>query len=134
MSAGAAGASAAAAAERQRQMREEEEELTPYSTTDLAQDWEFKIVRSAMGSFRSPAFLQRVLDDEARAGWVLVEKFDNTRIRLKRTALARERDGKLDFDPYRTDAGPSQLTIALIAIGIGLVIVLALVLVAAMGH
>ena len=134
MSAGAASASAAAAAEKARQMREEEEELTPYSPTDLAQDWEFKIVRSAMGSFRNPAFLQRVLDDEARAGWVLVEKFDNTRIRLKRTALARERDGKLDFDPYRTEAGPSQLMIALIAIGIALGILLALVLVAAIGH
>jgi hypothetical protein len=134
MSAGASAGAAAAAAEHARQLREEEEELTPYSPTDLAQDWEFKIVRSCTGGFKKPAFLQQVLDEEARAGWVLVEKFDNSRIRLKRTAQARERDGKLDFDPYRTDAGPSQVTIALIAIGIGLVIVLALVLVAAIGH
>lgn len=134
MSAGAAGASAAAAAEHQRQLREEEEELTPYSQTDLAQDWEFKIVRATMGSFRKPEFLQRVLDDEARAGWVLVEKFDNCRIRLKRSAQARERDGKLDFDPYRTDAGPSHTLIAL-AIG-GLILAFALIalLAAAMAH
>ena len=134
MSAGAAGASAAAAAERQRKMREEEEELTPYSPTELAQDWEFKIVRSAMGSFRSPAFLQRVLDDEARAGWVLVEKFDNTRIRLKRTSKARERDGKLDFDPYRTDAGASQTLIALAVGGLILAFALIALLVAALTH
>jgi len=129
-----AGASAAAAAEQQRRMREEEEEMTPYSPTELAQDWEFKIVRSAMGSFRRPAYLQKVLDDEARAGWVLVEKFDNSRIRLKRPAKARERDGKLDFDPYRTEAGASQSTIALVAIG-GVVALMATVfLIIALSH
>src|SRR5260221_10607903 len=102
MSAGAAGA--AAAAREQQRMREEEEELTPYSQNDLAQDWEFKIVRSALASFRKPTFLRQVLEDEARAGWVLVKKFDNSRIRLKRSAKARELDSKLDFDPYRTYA------------------------------
>jgi hypothetical protein len=116
MSAGAA-ASAAAAAERARQLAQEEEEMTPYSATELAQDWEFKIVRSAMGRFGNPAFLQQVLAEEARAGWVLVEKFDASRIRLKRPAAARERDGKLDFDPYRTEAGPSQTLLTLAILG-----------------
>lgn len=131
MSAGA-GATAAAAAEAQRRMREEEEELTPYSTSDLAQDWEFKIVRSAMGSFRKPEFLRQVLEEEARAGWVLVEKFDNQRIRLKRSALARERDGKLDFDPYRTELGLSQnftalaIVIGLMAAALAMMVLLAL--------
>jgi len=135
MSAGAsAGASAAAAAERQRRMREEEEEMTPYSPTELAQDWEFKIVRSAMGGFRKPAFLQQVLDDEARAGWVLVEKFDNSRIRLKRPAKARERDGKLDFDPYRTEAGASQSTIALVIIGGVAALMATMFLIIALSH
>ena len=123
-----AGASAAAAAEQQRRMREEEEEMTPYSPTELAQDWEFKIVRSAMGGFRKPAFLQQVLDDEARAGWVLVEKFDNSRIRLKRLAKARELDGKLDFDPYRTHAGPSQGIVALMIVGSVLAVMLVMIL------
>jgi hypothetical protein len=135
MSAGAsAGASAAAAAEQQRRMREEEEEMTPYSPTELAQDWEFKIVRSAMGGFRKSAFLQQVLDDEARAGWVLVEKFDNSRIRLKRPAKARERDGKLDFDPYRTDAGVSQGTIAVAIVGAALAFVATMFLILALSH
>jgi hypothetical protein len=115
MSAGAAGAAAAAA--EQRRMCEEEEELTPYSSNDLEQNWEFKIVRSAMGSFRKPTYLQQVLGDESRAGWVLVEKFDDSRIRLKRPAKSRELDGKLDFDPYRTNAGASQGILALAIIG-----------------
>jgi hypothetical protein len=130
MSAGAAGAAgAAAAAEQQRQMQLEEEEMTPYSTADLAQDWEFKIVRSAMGGFRKAAFLEQVLADESRAGWVLVEKFDNSRIRLKRPAKARERDIKLDFDPYRTEAGVSQgaLAMAIAAGAIGFALLLFLI-------
>lgn len=106
--------------------------MTPYSADDLARDWEFKIVRSAMGGFGKAAFLQQVLDDESRAGWVLVEKFDNSRIRLKRPARARERDGKLDFDPYRTDAGVSQGAIGLAIVGGALGFALLMFLVAAL--
>ncbi|MCU0878213.1 MAG: hypothetical protein MUF06_10550 [Pirellulaceae bacterium] len=58
-----------------------------------------------------------MLADEARAGWVLVEKFDQSRIRLKRPAAARERDGKLDFDPYRTEAGTPQTILTLAILG-----------------
>jgi hypothetical protein len=53
------------------------------------------------------------LDQEARAGWTLVEKFDNRRIRRKRPVSARSGDGALDFDPYRTYVGPSEVTFAL---------------------
>src|SRR5262245_1436929 len=109
-------AAAAAAAEHARRLREEEEEMTPYSTTDLSQDWEFKILRSAVGGFRNPERLRRVLEEEARAGWTLVEKFDNSRLRLKRPAAARERDGKLNFDPYHTFAGPSPGAVALMIV------------------
>lgn len=130
MSAAAGAAGAAAAAEQQRRLREEEEEMTPYSPNDLTDNWEFKIVRSAMAGFRKPEFLRRVLDDEARAGWVLVEKFDNSRIRLKRSAQARERDGKLDFDPYRTDVWPSQSVVALATVG-AIAVILAIVMVMA---
>src|SRR5258705_124798 len=115
MNAGAAGA--AAAAREQQRMRGEEEAMAPYSQNDLEQRLGFKIVRSALGSFRKPTYLRQVLDDEARAGWVLVEKFDSSRIRLKRLAKARELDGKLDFDPYRTYAGPSQGIVALLIVG-----------------
>jgi hypothetical protein len=90
--------------------------MTPYTPDELAHDWEFKIVRSGMGGFRKPQFLQQVLDEESRAGWVLVEKFDNCRIRLKRPATARQRDGKLDFDPYRTQTDSQQILIVALAI------------------
>jgi hypothetical protein len=116
MSSGAAGASAAAAAQQQQRMREEEEEMTPYSPSDISQDWEFKILRSAVAGFRNPQRLRRALEEEARAGWVLVEKFDNSRVRLKRPAAARQLDGKLNYDPYRTFVGPSPATVALIIV------------------
>ena len=113
--AGAGAASAAAAAERQRQA-EEEEEMTGYRADELAQDYEFKILRSAMGAFKRSDRLHQVLEEEARAGWVLVEKFDDSRLRLKRPAAARERDGKLGLDAYRTYVGPSPNALALMVI------------------
>ena len=98
----ASAATTAAAAAAQRAREQEEEEMTPYSPQDLAEDWEFKILRSNYGSFEDPDRLQEILAEEARAGWVLVEKFDGHRIRLKRPANARKGDASLDFDPLRT--------------------------------
>jgi hypothetical protein len=115
--AGAAGAAAAAAAELQRQ---EEEEMTPYSTKDLDEGWEFKIVRSNFGTFRSQEKLQAVLEEEKRGGWVLVEKFDDQRIRLKRPAGAKASQGELadGYDPYRTTVGMGQSAVVLTVLGI----------------
>jgi len=84
-----------------------------YTPQELAEGWEFKIVRSSTGAFRTPAFLRAVLDDEQRAGWTLVEKFDNGRIRLKRPASARANDSTLGSDAYRTQVGMSELKLAL---------------------
>jgi hypothetical protein len=111
---GAAGAAAAAAAAAA--AREEEEEMTPYSSKDLAEDWEFKILRSVNGKFRDPVWLHAVLQEEARAGWVLVEKFDDSRVRLKRPASARARDAAFGFDPRRTWVGISQTRYAILVI------------------
>jgi hypothetical protein len=130
---GGAGA-AAAAAEEERRKREEEEQLTPYSERELAEDWEFKIVRSSLAQFRNSRYLAEVLQNEARAGWTLVEKFDNSRIRLKRPARARDLDGKLDFDPYRTYVGPSQGMIALAIVVATLAIMFGVILLAAAAH
>ena len=109
------GAAAAAAAARRR--AEEEEQLTTYSERDLAEGWEFKIVRSSTGAFRRPEVLRRTLEEEKAAGWELVEKFDNARIRLKRPLSARADDSKLTFDPYRIQIGPSEWAIVLLVIG-----------------
>lgn len=90
------GATAAAAAERQQMMfAEEEEDMTGYTQDDLNNDWEFKIVRSDTAAFRKPEVLKKLLEEEARVGWVMLEKFDDGRVRFKRPRSARTRDALL---------------------------------------
>jgi hypothetical protein len=106
---GAIGA-ATTAAHRRRQLalqELEETEMTNYTQTDLDQNWEFKIVRSASGVFRNPEIMQQVLAEESMAGWELLEKLDDSRMRLKRPRDARKRDDRLPTgaDPYRTQYG-----------------------------
>ena len=112
MSTAATVAIGAAAAAHARALAQEEEEMTTYSTQDLAEGWEFKILRSATNAFKQPEQLHKYLEEEARAGWVLVEKFDDGRLRLKRPASARQMDGKLEFDAYRTHVGTSPGALA----------------------
>lgn len=107
---------AAAAARAARIAREEEEHMTPYSAQDLQEGWEFKILRSTTGAFRRPDVLRRVCDEEARAGWQLVEKFDSSRLRFKRPASARANDGAFAGDPYRTEFGLGQVAFALLIV------------------
>jgi hypothetical protein len=131
-----AGAAAAAAAEAEKRRREEEE-MTPYTADELSEGWEFKILRSNTKAFRKPENLKRYLEEEGQAGWVLVEKFDDNRIRLKRPASARQGDAILNFDPYRTQVGLSDTKMVLVILGIvfgaivggvGLLVVVALAL------
>ncbi len=115
MLAASGGAAAAAAAERLRQI--EEEEMTGYRARELSEDWEFKILRSSFGAFRSSEKLLAILEEEKRGGWIFVEKFDNQRIRLKRPASAKTVVGEFadNYDPYRTEisnvSGPMVLAI-----------------------
>jgi hypothetical protein len=117
MSDAGAAAAAAAVAEMQRQ---EDEEMTRYTAQDLAEGWEFKIVRSNSGVFRKPEKLQALLDEEKRGGWMLVEKFDDCRVRLKRPAGTKVTQGDFadGYDPYRTTVGLSQGAIVMMALGI----------------
>lgn len=123
MSAGAAGAAGAAAARRRAEERKEEEQMTGYSAPDLgvagANGWEFKILRSATGAFKRPEELRRILEEEGRAGWVMIEKFDSKRVRLKRPASAKPGDSAspVGFDPYRTSVGISEGQLTFIIIG-----------------
>lgn len=122
MSAGAAGgAAAAAAAAEQHRMQEEEEEMTSYGAADLSDNWEFKILRSNFRTFSKPERIAECLAEEGQAGWVLVEKFDDSRLRLKRPASARARDSTLGFDPYRTYVGmpPGKFAAIIIAGALG---------------
>jgi hypothetical protein len=134
----AAGAAAAAAAAQQ-QMLEEEEQMTPYTRGELDDDWEFKIVRANTGVFGKPATFNKLIEEEARAGWQLVEKFDNSRVRFKRPRSARQRDAGLPpgVDPYRVRYGMSEgayvAVILTIVIGSLALLVLGVVLLETVG-
>jgi len=97
-----AGAIVAIAAAKAKKKRErEEEKMAGYNPKDL-DGWEFKIVRSDMGKFKKYEYVQKVVAEEAKAGWEMVEKFDNNRIRFKRRTDRRSMDPHLEIDPYRT--------------------------------
>jgi hypothetical protein len=114
-----------AAAEKQKQRRWEEEDMTRYSQEELENEWELKILRSTTGAFKKLETFAKVLEEESIAGWDMVEKFDNNRIRFKRPKSARTRDAMLPksartrdamlppgIDPYRTQYGIDEGTLA----------------------
>jgi hypothetical protein len=70
-------------------------------------DWEYKIVQVRGGGFRSLKAIQYVCQQEAKFGWVLLEKIDDNRLRLKRSVSWRAKDSLLKQNPYRTDYGVS---------------------------
>jgi len=122
------GGVAAAAAQRQQMMlAEEEEDMTRYTQDDLGNDWEFKIVRSDSAAFRKPEVLKTVLEEEARTGWVMLEKFDDSRIRFKRPRSARTRDALLPsgVDSYRIQYGTSATRYALVVVALMMLALLA---------
>lgn len=84
--------------------------MTTYRKHDLEQGWEFKILRAATQQFKKPEVLKSVQNEEALAGWELLEKFDNERLRFKRPLAARKGDANLGMgiDPYRTQYGISE--------------------------
>lgn len=103
-------------------LQEEEEQLTPYDSKETIDPmdsqakpktksndprlvgWEFKIVRASSDVFRDSSMLKRLCEEEASAGWILLEKLDDRRIRFKRPIAMREviRADLLPIDPYRT--------------------------------
>ncbi len=56
-------------------------------------------------TFRKPEVLRQALEEEGRAGWTLVEKFDDARLRFKRPASTKQNDSNLTIDPYRSVYG-----------------------------
>lgn len=65
--------------------------------------WEFKIVRASRNLFRNPAIFQQMCEEEAQAGWILLEKIDDRRVRFKRSLALRDffKPESLYYDPYR---------------------------------
>jgi hypothetical protein len=105
-----AGAGKAAAERQKRALAEGEERMSQYTREDLDGEYEFKIVRADTPAFRKKETLDRLLEEEARAGWTMLEKLDDYRIRFKRPSRARSQDAYLDadVDPYRTHYGASR--------------------------
>jgi hypothetical protein len=124
------GAIAASSAAQKRRRNAEEEHMTGYTEDELNEGWEFKIVRSDTPVFRKPQVLARLREEEARAGWTMVEKFDNSRVRFKRPRAARAQDPYLpeQVDPYRTQYGKTNLMYVSIMVGLILLVALAVVL------
>lgn len=123
----AGGIAAAAAAAQKKRAEVEEERMTPYDAQDL-DGWEFKIVRSNSAYFRKPENLRKICEEEARAGWELLEKFDQSRARFKRRVENRANDRYLEQDPYRTEVGISQGLLVLGMVGIALALAGAILL------
>jgi len=120
-----------------RQRQASRAETTSYTPGELADGWEFKTIRSQLGLFVKRDFRERILAEEGRAGWVLVEKFDDYLMRLKRQRKLHPEPEVNDFDPYRTVIdGPersrqawSENLLALLAIVVVPVVIVFLVLV-----
>jgi hypothetical protein len=109
-------------------LAEEGEAVTEYTQDDLKNDWEFKIIRSDSGAFRRPEVLAKLIEEEAQAGWMMLEKFDDSRVRFKRPRSSRARDAYLPpgVDPYRTQYGVPSARYATVAIMLGLFLFLIL--------
>ncbi len=116
--AGASAAIAAAAAKK----RQEEEDMTRYNAEDL-DGWEFKIVRSALERFSSYEKVQKLCQEESAAGWEMVEKFDNGRIRFKRRIENRSQDSHRAIDPYRSQFSFGNSALAWSIVGLTVLLV-----------
>jgi len=100
--------------------KRKEEETISYGRGDM-DGWEFKIVRSATGRFRNTETLQETCRQEAAAGWELLEKLDDYRLRFKRRT-ERRHDDYVRSDPYRANVNSAWSPTLLRIIGLLLLI------------
>ncbi len=98
----------AVVAAHQQKLIAEEERLAMYTRKNLERDWEFKIVRANSAAFRKPENLRKLLEEEAVAGWTMLEKVGDSRVRFKRPSSLREQDAYLPegVDPYPLRTAP----------------------------
>lgn len=84
-------------------------------------EWEFKLVHADRDLFQDPSVFRQLCEEEAQAGWVMLEKLDDRRVRFKRAIVLRDRLRleHLGFDPYRTFYGrPATLHRNLVWVGL----------------
>ncbi len=100
--------------------------MTQYTRDDLQSDWEFKIVRSSTAVFRKPEVLDKLIEEERQTGWVMLEKFDDSRVRFKRARAARSKDAFLPegVDPYRAQYGASGQRAVVVGLVMGVMLLL----------
>ena len=72
-------------------------------------DLEYKTIQAQTPLFADSKKMHAMLEEEAKAGWQLLWKEDNYKIKLQREILHRENDKTLDFDAYRTSVGVSSV-------------------------
>lgn len=84
--------------------------MTRYNQNENQGEWEYKILRSSTNAFKNRNRLEMVKEEEAMAGWQLVEKFDDKRLRFRRPMSAQQYDEQLppDIDPYRATYGMGE--------------------------
>jgi 23S rRNA maturation mini-RNase III len=70
---------------------------------------EYKTLQSQTPLFASAAKMHETLEQESKAGWTLLEKEDNYRVKLQRNTSNRDNDKNLDFDAYRSTVGVSSV-------------------------
>jgi hypothetical protein len=70
---------------------------------------EYKVVQSTTPLFAKLQNINAVMAEESKAGWQLVEKYDNYKLRLQRDISHRANDKNLAFDAYRSQVGVSNM-------------------------
>lgn len=105
-----------------KQNQVEEEEILNQYESNMAQqpqlqvnssvpqtgEWEYKIVRASSDLFRDPKVFRKLCAEEKQAGWILLEKLDNQRVRFKRHLMGRQATAPGSIDPYRCHYGPTM--------------------------
>jgi hypothetical protein len=88
----------------------EHTEYGPFTPTpELKMELEYKVVQSTTPLFAKLQNIDAIMAEESKAGWQLVEKFDNYKLRLQRDISHRANDKALPFDAYRTQVGVSNV-------------------------
>ncbi|PCI73978.1 MAG: hypothetical protein COB20_15630 [SAR86 cluster bacterium] len=72
-------------------------------------DLEYKTIQAQTPLFADSKQMHAMLEEEAKAGWQMLWKEDNYKIKLQRETSHRENDKNLDFDAYRSTVGVSSV-------------------------
>jgi len=89
-------------------------------------DLEFKVLHSTTPLFTSSKKIDEIMAEESKAGWQLLEKLDNYKLRLQRNISHRSKDQDLGFDAYRSQVGVNNMIVYSITAAVTLGVVYAI--------